>query len=79
MGSATVARNLTDATDNQPLAPAEIRDGSALKSENHEAGGAEHHVEDTALGMNTTGWVAIAALIVLLIFLWKKVPAMVGR
>lgn len=79
MGSAAVATNLSGAIDNQPLAPADIRDGSQLKGEVHQPGGAEHQVEDTALGMNTTGWVAVAALIVVLIFLWKKVPAIVGR
>ncbi len=74
-----VAANLSDPTENQPLAPAEVRDGSALKGEVHEAGGAEHVVEPTALGFNTTGWVGIAALVVLLIMLVKGVPAMIGR
>jgi len=78
-GSTTVASNLSAAAERQPLAPADIRDGSELKGEVHQPGGAEHHVEATALGMNTTGWVAVAALIVLVIMLWKKVPALIGR
>jgi F-type H+-transporting ATPase subunit b len=78
-GSAVVASNLSEAAERQPLEPANIRDGSELKGEVHEPGGAEHHVEATALGLNTTGWVAIAALIVLVIMLWKKVPALIGR
>jgi F-type H+-transporting ATPase subunit b len=80
-GSAAVATNLSDATSDQPLAPANIRDGSELKGEIHEAGGAEHQVEavDPILGFNTTGWVGIAALIVLLLLLWKKVPALIGK
>ena len=77
--SATVAANLADAAESQPLAPANVRDGSALTEEIHEAGGAEHVVEPTALGFNTTGWVAIAALVVLLIMLAKGVPAMIAR
>jgi F-type H+-transporting ATPase subunit b len=78
-GDAAVAANLSNPTENQPLAPANVRDGSALTEEVHEAGGAEHVVEPTALGFNTTGWVAIAALVVLLIMLVKGVPAMIGR
>jgi len=78
-GTAKVASNLSSAIERQPLAPADIRNGSELTGEIHEPGGAEHTVEATALGMNTTGWVAVAALIVLLLLLWKKVPALVGR
>jgi F-type H+-transporting ATPase subunit b len=78
-GSSQVASNLSTAVERQPLAPADIRNGSELKGEIHEPGGAEHTVEATALGMNTTGWVAVAGLIVLAILLWKKVPALIGR
>jgi len=78
-GSSTVAQNLSQAAEAQPLAPANIRDGSELKGEVHQPGGAEHTVEATALGMNTTGWVAVAALVVLVLMLWKKVPALIGR
>lgn len=78
-GSSMVAQNLADAASSQPLKPYNIRNGSELKGEIHEAGGAEHTVEATAFGMNTTGWVAIAALIVVVLMLWKKVPALIGR
>lgn len=77
-GSSIVAQNLSHAASEQPLAPADIRNGSELTAEVHEAG-AEHTVEATALGMNTTGWVAVAALIVVVLLLVKKVPALIGR
>lgn len=38
-----------------------------------------HHAEPTALGLDATGWVSLAMLVVLAIFLWKKVPAAIGR
>ncbi|WP_375427009.1 hypothetical protein [uncultured Sphingomonas sp.] len=78
-GDIAVAANLSHATGNEPLAAADVRDGSALIEEVHEPGGAEHVVEPTALGFNTTGWVGIAALVVLLIMLVRGVPAMIGR
>ena len=37
------------------------------------------HVEPTALGLTPTGWVALAMIAVFAIFLWKRVPAAVGR
>lgn len=37
-----------------------------------------HHAEPTALFFDATGWVSIAMLAVVLIFLWKKVPAAIG-
>ncbi len=37
------------------------------------------HAEPTALGMSPTGWVALAMLAVFAIFLWKRVPAAVGK
>ena len=74
-----VAANLANPVGNQPLREAELANGSALTEEVHEGGGAEHVVEPTALGFNTTGWVGIAALVVLLIMLARGVPAMIGR
>ena len=79
---ATVAENLQDAASSQPLKPADVRDGSALHgtvSGTGAEGGPEHVVEPTALGFNSTGWVGIVALVVLLGMLWRKVPAMIGR
>lgn len=41
-------------------------------------GGAEHHVDPTALGLNATAWVSLAMVIFLAVLLWKKVPAAIG-
>ncbi len=57
--------NAAAAASETNLAPRDVRDGSGLTAEVHETGGAEHAVEPTALGFNSTGWVAIAALVVL--------------
>ena len=70
--------NAAAAASETNLAPRDVRDGSGLTAEVHETGGAEHAVEPTALGFNSTGWVAIAALVVLVIMLVKKVPALIG-
>jgi F-type H+-transporting ATPase subunit b len=37
------------------------------------------HAEPTALGLTPTGWVALAMIAVFALFLWKRVPAAVGR
>ncbi len=42
------------------------------------AHGAEH-VEPSAFGFGPGGWVAIAMLLVFAIFIWKKVPAAIGK
>lgn len=76
--SASVADNLSDAAAAAPLAERDVRDANALKGEVHQPGGGEHVVEPTALGFNSTGWVAIAALVVLVLLLVKKVPAAIG-
>ncbi len=39
---------------------------------------AESH-EPTALGLTPTGWVALAMIAVFALFIWKRVPAAVGR
>jgi F-type H+-transporting ATPase subunit b len=75
--SNTVAANLADAASAQSLQPREIRDGSELTANVSEPG-AEHVVEATALGFNTTGWVGIAALVVLVGMLIVKVPAKIA-
>jgi F-type H+-transporting ATPase subunit b len=46
------------------------------------APGAVHHVADpvdNVLGLTSTGWVAVAALVVIALMLWKKVPGMIGK
>ena len=72
-----VAANLADATEAQSLQPHDVRDGSQLTANVSEPG-AEHVVEETALGFNTTGWVGIAALVVLIGMLVVKVPAKIA-
>jgi len=37
------------------------------------------HAEPTALFLDPTGWVALAMIAVLALFIWKKVPAAVGK
>lgn len=44
-----------------------------------EAHGEAVHADPSALGLNATAWVALAMLFVILIMLWKKVPAAIGR
>ncbi len=39
----------------------------------------EEHVEPTAFGFGPGGWVALAMLLVFAIFIWKKVPAAIGK
>ena len=42
-------------------------------------GTTELHHEPTALYLAAPGWVALSMLVVLLIILWQRVPAMIGR
>ena len=78
-GSAQVAANLSAPLNETSLTERPIRDGDGLQGHTSAPGGAEHVVDPTGWGLNSTGWVAVAALIVLAIFLWKKVPAAIGR
>jgi F-type H+-transporting ATPase subunit b len=75
--SNTVAANLADAASSENLQPRDVRDGSQLTANVSEPG-AEHVAEATALGFNTTGWVGIAALVVLVGMLIVKVPAKIA-
>jgi len=75
-GSSVVAENLTDATEATGLAPVPVKEGDGVHGT---TAAVEHHAPSpTALGFDSTGWVAIAALVVVVIMLWKKVPAMIG-
>ena len=40
---------------------------------------ASEHAEPTFLGFDPGGWVAIAMLVVFGVFIWKRVPAAIGR
>jgi len=79
--SAAVAENLADAASSQGLKPADIRNGSGLegtRSGTTAEGGPEHVADPTALGLNSTGWVGIAALVVILLMVVWKVPRTIG-
>ncbi len=58
-------------------APVDPTHGTVATTEAH-GGAAEHHADPTALGLDPAGWVSLAMLALLGIFLWKKVPAMIG-
>lgn len=73
---AQVAQNLSHPTEAQSLEPRDVANGSGLTGEVHE--GAAPHVAPTALGFNDTGWVGLAALVVLLGMVMMKVPAAIG-
>ncbi|MDP1025665.1 hypothetical protein Q5H91_00425 [Sphingomonas sp. KR1UV-12] len=73
---AQVAENLADATHATSLTERPIKGGDGL--EGHSASTEEHAASPTALGFDSTGWVGIAALVVVLLMLWKKVPSLIG-
>lgn len=75
-GDAQVAANLADAAASTSLTERPIKGGDGL--EGHTVAAEEHVASPTALGFDSTGWVAIAALVVVLLMLWKKVPALIG-
>ncbi len=68
--SAAVAANLADA-DHLEGMPMNHSATAAVDSQ-------EHHVDPTALGLNATAWVSLAMLIVIVLMIWKKVPAIIG-
>lgn len=41
-------------------------------------GSVEHHVDPTALGLNATAWVSLAMIVVIVLLVSKKVPALIG-
>ncbi|MEA1013758.1 F0F1 ATP synthase subunit B [Sphingosinicella sp. LY1275] len=78
--SAEVAANLAAASTEgeQGAVPHTGADAVATTAaEGH--GDAALHAEPKALGMDATMWVALAMVLVILIMLWKKVPAAIGR
>jgi len=42
------------------------------------SGTPEHHAEPTAFGLAPPAWIALAMTAVLLILIWKRVPALIG-
>lgn len=75
-GSAQVAHNLATAAEAEPLATHDMANGSGISGTVHE--GAVAHAAPTALGFNDTGWVGIAALVVLIGMIVVKVPATIA-
>lgn len=69
--SQLVSENLADAANLEGM-PENVSVGHAA------AGTEEHHVDPAALGMTATAWVSLAMIIVILLLLWKKVPAIIG-
>lgn len=70
--SSTVAQDI----EAQPLETHDVANGGGMTGTVH--GGAVEHAAPTALGFNDTGWVGIAALVVLIGMVLIKVPAAIG-
>ncbi|PAX09410.1 hypothetical protein [Sphingomonas lenta] len=72
------AANLADAAENTPLTNENAgHGGDALTGEVSDGG--THTAEATAFFLDTTGWVGLASLVVLLLMLFKGVPKLIGR
>ncbi len=59
------------------LAPADAHGGDTHATVAHEGG--HEAPAPKALGLDATGWVALAMLALIGIMLWKRVPAMIGK
>ncbi|WP_232476042.1 F0F1 ATP synthase subunit B family protein [Flavisphingomonas formosensis] len=59
------------------LAHADHLEGANATTEATVHGGSEH-ADPTALGLNATAWVALAMIVVIVLLLVKKVPAVIG-
>lgn len=70
--------NPADAPHSEALAPTDMANGSGLVGNTSAPGAAEHVAAPTALGFNDTGWVGIAALVVLIGMVIYKVPAAIA-
>jgi F-type H+-transporting ATPase subunit b len=71
--------NLSHPESAEALTERPIKEGDGVHGSTAASGGAHEAPSPTAFGLDSTGWVAVAALLVVLLFLWKKVPAAVGR
>jgi len=62
------------------MAPEGAQNNEGLQGHTAAPGGVHHVVDpvDNVLGLTSTGWVAVAALVVVALMLWKKVPGMIG-
>ncbi|KQS46883.1 MULTISPECIES: F0F1 ATP synthase subunit B family protein [unclassified Sphingomonas] len=61
------------------MAPEGAIDNQGLQGHTTAPGGVEHVPDPTALGLTSTGWVAVAMIVVILLMIWKKVPGMIGK
>ena len=61
------------------MAPEGAIDNQGMQGHTTAPGGVEHVVDPTALGLTSTGWVAVAMIVVILLMIWKKVPGMIGK
>ena len=61
------------------MAPEGSIDNQGMQGHTTAPGGVEHVVDPTALGLTSTGWVAVAMIVVILLMIWKKVPGMIGK
>ncbi|MES3048347.1 hypothetical protein O6U64_14255 [Sphingomonas faeni] len=61
------------------MAPEGAIDNQGLQGHTTAPGGVEHVADPTALGLTSTGWVAVAMIVVILLMIWKKVPGMIGK
>jgi F-type H+-transporting ATPase subunit b len=81
-GSELVADNLAHAASATPLEAAPIREGDGLHDNVHAGteahGGAAHAPSPTAFFLDSTGWVALAAIVVIVLLVSRKVPAMIA-
>lgn len=71
------AQHLDQAAGAQPLETHDLANGSG-EAGSVAHGGAQEHAAPSALGFNDTGWVGIAALVVLIGMVIWKVPAAIG-
>ena len=62
---------------------ANLADAEKLEGMHGTASTAEHSgteaADPTALGLDATAWVSLAMIVVIVLMLWKKVPAVIGR
>jgi F-type H+-transporting ATPase subunit b len=77
-GDAQIAEDLAHPLSATNMVERPIRGADAAEGHVGAPGGEHHVAEATAFGFDTTGWVALAAVVVLVLMLWKKVPALIG-
>jgi F-type H+-transporting ATPase subunit b len=68
-----------NAIASEGMAPEGAANAEGLQGHTTAPGTVEHVTDPTALGLTSTGWVAVAAIVVIALMLWKKVPGMIGR